>query len=521
MTAPLHDLDLAHGPWIGCRYRDGTTRLIGLHEMIADASLIADLTLPYPIAYGAFYRVAAAIAYRVTGLDRLRPGETTASWYRRRNAQFGSGFDPRTVDRYFRKVAPHLFLYHRRYPAFQDPRLAEECPHTSGIGKLVIGRAVGSARPWFEATDSGGPKAPVPSAEAALQLLMWTYYGTGGTLSTRAHGPVNTQAGCMSAVLRGTVGYHPIGPDLHTTLLAHLTAPDTIRDELDLAPWENAARADPTRPPPSPAGPVSLLTGRTRHAILLLPSPDGGSATDCYLTWGARNPPHKPSTAEEHVEPFPDPYLSYRRTKTSGARSSAVKGDGGRQLFRDLDVLLNDPATEPERARRAPSRPLVLASCDHIPDEIIDTLRLRVVGAEQERDKTNDRQWWTTTTPPLLAHTAARDPEGARLISAAVHEADLAGWHLDNALAEAFNDRPADAPARAARIGLHFWTRAESSFWHLYDTHRLDDATRHMRVAALDAFDQLTADLTRNPSAGERVARARARLPLPPRRTPP
>ncbi|MFF2041859.1 type I-E CRISPR-associated protein Cse1/CasA [Kitasatospora sp. NPDC058170] len=519
MNAPADDFDLAHGAWIDCRYRDGTTRRTGLYEAVSDASSIADLTLPYPIAYGALYRIAAAIAYRVTGLDRLRPGETATDWYRRRNAHFATGFDQRAVDRYFRKHAAHLRLYHRHRPFLQDPRLAEECPRTSGIGKLVIGRPVGNARPWFSDTASQHHAAPVPSGEAALESLMWAYYGSGGALSTRSHQGVSAHAGCMAAVLRGTVGYHPIGPDLHTTLLAHLTPPGVDSHQDDLASWENPAHADPTRPPPSPTGPVSLLAARTRHAILLVPSADGRFATDWYVTWGARNSPHKPGRdAGGHVEPFPDPFLSYQRSRESGAPSSAVKADGGRQLFRDLDVLLNDPATEPQRARRAPTRPQVLASCDQIPDEVADTLRLRVVGAEQDREKSNDHQWWTTTTPPLLTHTAARDPEGAQHISEAVHEADLAEWHLDNALAASFEDRSADTRARKARIALRFWPVADAIFWNLYGTGRLDDATRRMRVAALDAFDQLTADLVRNPSAGERIAQARARLPLPPRK---
>lgn len=518
----VDDFDLAIEPWIRVLYADGAERAVGLEQTLLDAHLITDLALPHPAAYGALYRILAAIAYRVTGLDRPPGGDL---WYRRRNALFAEPFDAEVVKNYFADPAHSFSLYGPR-PFLQDPRLREDCKKTSGINKLVFGRAAGSNRPWFAGKSGDGQQHPVPSEQAALHLLMWAYYGSGGALATRTHGPLSTQSGCPASPLRGTIGYHPLGPDLRTTVLAHLTAPTVgvgqAASRPDVAPWEHSDRADPTRPAPPPTGPVSLLSARSRHALLLVPGPDGRTAVDSYITWGARNSPQseRPKTGD-YVEPHPDPFLSYRRSK-NGAASSAVEADGGRTLFRDLDVLLNSPDSRSRGSGTRPTRPLALHACDYLSDEVIETLRLRVVGVQQDRSQAVDRQWWTTTTPPLLAHSFRRDPETAEDVEHAIRQADTAAWHLDRALATAFNDKPKDSDARNARQGRianQYWPRASTVFWDAYDGRNLVDVRRLMRRAALDAFDHLTAAMALSPSAGRRVAQGRAQLPLPGKKT--
>ncbi|MGW4382464.1 type I-E CRISPR-associated protein Cse1/CasA [Kitasatospora sp. NPDC004531] len=520
MNAPTAG-DLAHEPWIDCLYADGVVRRVGLLQAVLDAHLIADIAPPYPAAYGALYRLLAAFSYRVTGLDRLQEGESAESWYRRRNRRFGTAFDPDAVEEYFGRHHDRFGLYHPVRPFLQDPRLATDCKDTSGINKLVVGGASGSARPWFNGKHGDRSQRPLPSAQAALHLVMWAYYGSGGTVTTRSHGGITTQTGCQSAPARGTVGYHPLGATLHATLLAHLVPPGTPEADgrPDEAMWERDRHPDPTRPAPEPTGPVSLLAGRMRHAILLTPGPDARSAVDCTITWGARNPPKTVGGEKtEYVEAHPDPYLSYRRSPRTQRPGAAVEADGGRHLFRDLDVLLDAPDNRPATRRNRPTRPLVLAGCDMLPDAVLDTLRLRVVGAQQDRAQNRDSQWWTTTTPPLLAHDAQHDPDTAELVADAVKEADAAARRLDEALAAAFNDRPkdrTDTANRRARAAVQYWPRADTEFWNLYHTGRLDRAQARMRHAALDAFDHLTTALARSPSATRRVARARALLPLP------
>ena len=512
------DFDLATEPWIPILYADSSERSIGLEQALVDAHLITDLALPYPAAYGALYRILAAIAYRVTGLDRPPGGD---AWYRRRNALFNEPFNAETVKDYFADPKNNFFLYGGR-PFLQDPRLRQDCKKTSGINKLVFGRAAGSARPWFAGKHGDGQQRPISSAEAALHLLMWTYYGSGGLVSTRTHGGLSTQAGCPASPLRGTIGYHPLGPDLRTTVLAHLTAPTSDAEggasRPDLAPWEHLGQADPTRPPAPPTGPVSLLASRGRHALLLIPGPDGRTAVDCSITWGARNLPEaERPKAGDFVEPHPDPFLSYRRSK-NGAASSAVEADGGRTFFRDLDVLLNSPDSRPPGSPTRPTRPEALHACDYLSDEVIETLRLRVVGVQQDRSQAVDRQWWTTTTPPLLAHTFRRDHQTAEDVEHAIREADTAAWHLDRALIIAFDDKPKNKEAglaRQGRIATQYWPRASTAFWSAYTDQSLSEVLRQMRRAALDAYDHLTAAMALSPSAGRRVARGRAQLPLP------
>ncbi|MER5866117.1 type I-E CRISPR-associated protein Cse1/CasA [Kitasatospora sp. NPDC002040] len=523
--------DLAVEPWIDHVHADGSTRSGGFEQVLLDAASITDLALPYPVAYGGMYRILAAMACRISGLDRLQDGERAQEWYQRRNRLFGTAFDETQVRQYFEGRKERLSLYHPVHPFLQDTRIAKECRSTSGINKLVIGAANGSARPWFGGKHGDRNQHPVRSGEAALQLVMWAYYGPGGTVATRTHGAVSTQSGCQAAPLRGTVSYHPIAQSLHDTLLAHLTPPkagdtNTAGEEpADVAVWERDWQPDPTRPAPEPQGPVSLLAGRMRHAILLTPGEGGSAATDCIITWGSRSGKEDRDPGAEFIEAYPDPYVSYRRTK-EGRPTAPVLADGGRHLFRDLDVLLNDPdADESDGAVRAgsASRPLVLAGCTTLPPDIVETLRLRVVGAEQDRSKTRDSQWWTSTTPPLLAHSRGLDPEGAELITLAVQVADHAEYRLDQALRLAFNDRPKDkthTANRKARIAAHYWPRANVQFWALYTEGQLTAAQARMRIAALDAFDRITAPLALSPSTARRVAQARAHLPRPRKETP-
>ncbi|WP_442973898.1 type I-E CRISPR-associated protein Cse1/CasA [Saccharothrix sp. ST-888] len=53
------------------------------------------------------------------------------------------------MKRYFADRHDRFDLYHPRHPFLQDPRVAADCKGTSGINRLVIGGASGSARPWF------------------------------------------------------------------------------------------------------------------------------------------------------------------------------------------------------------------------------------------------------------------------------------------------------------------------------------------------------------------------------------
>ncbi|GAA3381007.1 hypothetical protein GCM10020367_70570 [Streptomyces sannanensis] len=55
--------------------------------------------------------------------------------------------------------------------------------------------------------------------------------------------------------------------------------------DADLAPWEADVLPDPDGTLPEAAGPVSLLTARAQHALLLVPDDERSSASDLYVSW--------------------------------------------------------------------------------------------------------------------------------------------------------------------------------------------------------------------------------------------
>src|SRR5690606_32856969 len=131
---------------------------------------------------------------------------------------------------------------------------------------------------------------PVPAAEAAWHLVAQLYYGAAGRCSTRTVGSTSA-ANTTAGPLRAAVSYHPIGRSVFESLLAGLPAPTGERGSdahQDRCPWELDELPDPLSPQPAATWPGGLLTGRARHAVLLVPDADGEQVIDAYLTWAWR-----------------------------------------------------------------------------------------------------------------------------------------------------------------------------------------------------------------------------------------
>ncbi|MFD9637368.1 type I-E CRISPR-associated protein Cse1/CasA, partial [Streptomyces violascens] len=308
---------------------DGPPRLYSLAELLLDAHRITDLALPLAPATSALLRMLAVMAARITGLDN--PDLSLADWntHRGRLLREGRGFAPAAVHRYLARC--HLDLFDPHLPLLQDPRLATQCPHPSGINTLILGRPAGNNLVWLSPHTDTDPR-PVPVPTALWHLLIQHAYGPAGQCTPRTLGA--TVIGRASAgPLRSTLSFHPHGTTLFETLLLHQSPyRGTGQSVPDRCPWEEAALPDPAAVPPPVTWPGRLLAGRSRHAVLLVPDQDGTTVTDAYLTWATQHPRY----------PATDPYLIIHTdpAKPAHRRDTPRRADAARAVWRDLDALL-------------------------------------------------------------------------------------------------------------------------------------------------------------------------------------
>lgn len=491
--------------WVPVRLRDGgREQRVGLRELFMHAHEIEDLALPIPPAASGLWRVLYAIAARVTGLDDpkyLDDGGPLA-WLADRRAYFGrKQFDRDQVAQYFTRFGPGLDLFGADgRPFLQDPRLATQCPKTSGINKLVFLRPSGNNHAWWSHTSDDRP-IPLEPAEATWWLLAQLYYGASGRCSTRnvdGHSSASTKAG----PLRGVISFHPLGENLFESLLAGLPGPASSDDadlDDDACPWE-AAQPDPRGPARRVTWPGALLTGRARHAILLVPSPDGRNVINAYLTWG--------DTAPSAIF---DPYVVLNTAQKDGslyARPASLE----RALWRDLDALFL-------RDRSGKTRhPAAFTDLDHLPPDLCARLRVRAYGFDQDGQAT-DKQYFTAVTPPVFQY--ADQPRAMRMRTCR-EDAERVGRQLASAARTAWREAGEGVGARTdqrsggpwvARALANYWPHAEQDFWDLLA--RADDECVPVSVfvtTAVRALDDAVGSAESDPRAARALTHARALL---------
>ncbi|MFF1560978.1 type I-E CRISPR-associated protein Cse1/CasA [Streptomyces sp. NPDC058279] len=506
--------DLRDEPWIPVRLGSGASVMVGLRELFHRAHEIEDLELPVPPVASGLLRLLAAVTARIKvhdgiALDDEDLADEPPEWVRVRNRVLRQkAFDADAVDEYLDcRVSQGRFdLFHPERPFMQDPRLRTECvdgkglPNPSGVNKLVLGRPTGvnGAVLFGHFTDTA--PLPVPAAEAAWHLIAQLYYGPSGQCTPRRITTVKPGNG-DAGPLRKSLSYHPWADSLYTTLILSVPAPTVGEpDPFDACPWEEESLPDPLGAVPSPSWPGRLLTGRIRHAALLVPSPDGKSITDAYLTWST----HEPAV------PAPDPYVILDMPRAGDGEPYPRPADAGRALWRDLDALLLKGGGQ---ARRP-------AVFENLPASLRAGLRVRAYGFDQDGQQ-KDSSWFEATTPPVLGwQEDGSSPEMAVRVGQSREFAEQTGDRLRYAALLAWKiatdpgvdpagkvklDRKKPGPWAQAALA-HYWPSAEKVFWSLLAPGRLDDPVRPAFVeAALDALDAAIGAR----SADVRVARAR------------
>ncbi|REE61423.1 CRISPR-associated Cse1 family protein [Streptomyces sp. 3212.3] len=507
--------DLRDEPWVPVRLVSGESVRVGFRGLFTRAHEIEDLELPVAPAASGLMRILAAMTTRMAHHEGVRlddedAAEEIAAWYALRRAVLGAGrFDPDAVDAYFDEQVPErrFDLFDEERPFLQDPRLAKECvdgqgrPNTSGVNKLVMGRPTGDNGAVLFGHFTDGDPVPVLAAEATWHLIAQLYFGPSGQCTPRKITQTRPGNG-DAAPLRKSISYFPWAPDLFTTLVLAVPAPGQHEpDEADACPWEEQEPPDPLGPCPALSWPCRVLTGRFRHAALLVPSADRTEVTDAYITWSTHEAAHQAR----------DPFLILDRRRDGGLQ--AREADGSRALWRDVDALLLMDSMQ--YALRPPA-------LEGIPDALRNRLRVRAYGFDQDGQQ-KDNGWFQATTPPILQWQQEVHPEMAAHVERCHRAAEDAGERLEFAAKVAWKlatDVNADASGKvkldrrkpgpwAAAAAARYWTAAEREFWQLATPGRTSLWPQPAFVnAALAALDAAIGTANR---ADVRVARARSR----------
>lgn len=466
-------------PWIPVRWNpashpDEPPERVGLRTALVNAHRIQQLTPPHPHVHAALLRILYALTARVTGLDEQG---AAGDWLERRDEVIDDEqLLEAAVDAYFGRFPDRFYLYDEDggRPWMQDPRLARQCDqaNTAGVNKLIMTRPSGNNHAWFRHGSDGSPDLPL-SADAALHLLTWHYYGPAGRCSSREVNGVKS-ASTTAGPLRTALSYHPEGETLFETLLAGLIPPgSSVRRETDLCPWERDQLPDPEKLPDAPDGPCARLTACSQHAVLLVPGGERGEvAADAYITWAYR----------EGRIPRDDPYLIWQ-TSQQGNRYPR-HADSGRALWRDVDALLAHRVSDSD----GPQPPLVFETAHGLWPH----LRVRALGFEQEGQAKNV-QFVEGATPPILGARELLQPSTRPKVARLRQLGERYGRRLDRAVRRAYrtylDDKKADAGAWSADAAARYWPAAEREFWARLRKLRPAEGASPEASVATDDFD--------------------------------
>ncbi|MFF5090334.1 type I-E CRISPR-associated protein Cse1/CasA [Streptomyces niveus] len=422
---------------------------VGLRELLLRSHDIESLAVADAPAHAALLRVLYALTTRVANLTAQGP---EGDWDERRLDILDAGrLPPSGVEAYFRTFEDRFFMFAPGgRPWMQDPRLADQCDptNTAGVNKLIVTRPSGRNHSWFR-HDSDTAAEPPTVPEAFLSLLVWHYYGPSGRCSSREVNGVKS-ASATAGPLRSALSYHPEGTSLFETLLAGLVPPeDSVRGEEDLCPWEEDNLPDPDHPPQTSRGPRSRHTGRSQHALLLVPDEDSTHVRDAYITWAYRG----------NRMPREDDYLIWQVSQQGNRYPRPA--DAGRSLWRDLDALL---LQHPPAGTAQPQQPRVFRSAV----EVSEDLRVRALGFDQD-GQAKDRQFIDASTPAVLGFAERNDPGTVPAVGRLRQFGELYGRRLDRAVKRAWaaytGGAEADGAAWAAEAGARYWPGAEAEFW--------------------------------------------------------
>ncbi len=261
--APAYNL--LEEPWILCIDRHGEpVGDLGLREVLARASNLAELTDPSPLVTASLYRLMVAVLH-----SALDGPKNTDAWA----ALWNAGALPMDrIDAYLDRWHDRFELFHPVHPFYQRADL--EAEYAKPVNILVHDMPTEKGATLFDHT-SASTIQPLTAAAAARALVATQTFDTGGMKSLRKEEDTKLYKSADGSPLLKGVVLTPRGASLFETLLLNLVRYDPGHDRPfrarngDPPAWE---RDGPTEAADvRPDGYRHLLTWQSRR-IRLLPA---------------------------------------------------------------------------------------------------------------------------------------------------------------------------------------------------------------------------------------------------------
>ena len=438
--------DLVEQQWIPVVDRKGTSRRVGLAEVLLTAHELRGIDGETPPMTAALYRLVLALAHRVYG-----PINDSA-WGELGRAE---GFTEQPLRDYLIKFSDRFDLFDEQRPFLQCPAVAAR--GVSSAGKLVPHRAVGNNTTLFDHTTAADEVLLDPD-EAARWLVTLQAYDPGGLKTPYRSDKSSERAPCnwFGMVLIE-------GATLKETLLLNMLRYHPAEQQPRMTTGDDRPVWEAERPPPpeprrrTPAGWTDVLTWPSRRVWLSSRPTSTTMVVDgVVITPGDRMVGGLPDT--EWMAAYRRPAALRTGKKAPGPGLLPVRLIHGRGVWRFSRELLLAGNSSWQR-----SYPLEQLSArvqeGHIPPNAVYTLR--IFGQQLDSKASIVRQVLEESVVAPVAVLRAEDPRVGRIIGYAVSLADDVG----RALRDMQREHAAEFRAEgAADLELAYWPHLPRPF---------------------------------------------------------
>lgn len=436
--------NLIDEPWIDCTGRDGSSRTVGLRELLLSAHEIREIESQNPLTIAALLRVLLALVHRAVAGPK-----TAAEW---KALYAAKRFPEEMIAPYLQKVRDRFDLFSESHPFYQCAGLtnldASKKPSPVSVAVMMLERASGNNKTIFDHTTDDTPLALSP-AEAARALITTQMFALGG-LNKKTTNWFDYQQSYLNASLVSGIFIALTGESLFETLTLNLLLPENhlIPANGDDRPvWECDERgSDKARPP---NGYFDFLTCQCRH-IRLMPEQQGDKVTVSRL----------------HIaqgEVFPEvsnpAFMRKKNYKTDEYYSPQLDPD--RLVWRDsFSLFAFDQGVD--------QRPAAFRQAATMKREVLHASRYLCTAIALANDKANPLAWRKENLPVPVK--LLEEKETVNVLSRGMERADNVSRILDGAVKAYIrnvlppNSKDVNAKANATGAMRYYWDRLEGHF---------------------------------------------------------
>lgn len=312
--------NLIDEPWIPVTMKDGLMKLLGIREVLHNATNIRQITHSSPMVASALERMLLAVLYRA--LNGPQNDDEALELTE-------SGLDREKIDAYLERMHNRFWLFHETHPFFQIPWMqAQKKDDLKPWLVLSLERNSANSKVVFDHTMFTAEAAgPISYAQAAQYLVGINAYAPSKGKSSIAH--------TLASPASNTLIASPVGEDLEKTLILCLVPQNAEVFMRDLAVWEDEV------PTLEQLRRVSGKSGRTichgnarlyswRSRSVKLIDDGDGTITNVLLASG------EGFDSENEAQANSDPMGVYVKSEKYGKRRAALKERGAWRGFGSL-----------------------------------------------------------------------------------------------------------------------------------------------------------------------------------------